>query len=129
MKVHLTLSPTDEVRYQSIKKMLEEERELKDSDLDAVALLAINLGILDQAVDLINAEGAMISVHTSYGQTFKQNPAVAMLHQTQQSTRALMDSLLMNPKAKAAINKADVEKKEEDDPLTEILKQRANRGS
>ena len=128
MNVHLTLSPEDQDRYESIKSMLELERELKDSDLDAVALLAINLGILDQAVAMINAEGAMISVHTSYGSTFKQNPAVAMLHQTQQSTRALMESLLMNPKAKAAINKADVEKKEEDDPLTEILKKRANRG-
>lgn len=129
MKTHVTLSPKDDIRYQSIKTMLEAERELKDSDLDAVALLAVNLGILDQAVDMINAEGAMIPVHTSYGQTFKQNPAVAMMHQTQQSIRSLMDSLLMNPKTKASINKADVEKKEKDDPLTEILKRRSNRGA
>ena len=129
MKTHVTLTPEDDIRFQSIKTMLEAERELKDSDLDAVALLAVNLGILDQAVAMINAEGAMISVHTSYGQTFKQNPAVAMMHQTQQSIRSLMDALLMNPKAKASINKSEVEKKEEDDPLTEILKRRSTRGA
>ncbi|EGR0698805.1 hypothetical protein EX461_23980 [Vibrio parahaemolyticus] len=128
MKPHLTLSPEDEIRYESIKTMIEAERELKDSDLDAVALLAINLGILDQAVSMINAEGAMIVVHTNYGQTFKQNPAVSMMHQTQQSIRSLMDSLLMNPKAKASVSKYEVENAEEDDPLVEILKRRTERG-
>ncbi|ELH4810076.1 P27 family phage terminase small subunit [Vibrio vulnificus] len=125
---HVKMNQKEMDMFLSIKKVLEAEREIKPSDLDSIALLAVNMNILEQALNTIEAEGVMITSHTQYGMTVKANPAVALLHQTQQAMRALMDSLLMSPKAKAAINKNSVEKKEEDDPLTEILKKRANRG-
>lgn len=127
MKTHINMSDDARARFDSIKSILETEREIKESDVDAIALLAINLGILDQAVFAVEQEGAMIQIVTKYGATFKQNPAVSMIHQTQQSIRSLMDSLLMTPKAKAAINKASIEKPEEDDPLMEMMKARSNR--
>ncbi|WP_347368016.1 P27 family phage terminase small subunit [Vibrio vulnificus] len=126
---HVKMNEKETATFLSIKKMLEAERELQPSDLDAVALLALNLNIMDQAISCIDAEGAIIISHTQYGQVPKGNPAVALLHQTQQAVRALMDSLLMTPKAKAAINKSEVEKKEEDDPLTKILEKRSKRGA
>ncbi|ELA9841230.1 P27 family phage terminase small subunit [Vibrio parahaemolyticus] len=127
MKTHVKMSEVELKTFQSIKSMLEAERELKPSDMDTVALLAVNMNILDKALATIECEGVMIISHTAYGQTTKANPAVALLHQTQQAIRALMDSLLMSPKAKASLNKADVEKKEEDDPLTAALAARANK--
>ncbi|EKD9324316.1 P27 family phage terminase small subunit [Vibrio vulnificus] len=125
---HVKMNQKEMDMFLSIKKVLEAEREIKPSDLDSIALLAVNMNILEQALNTIEAEGVMITSHTQYGMTVKANPAVALLHQTQQAMRALMDSLLMSPKAKASINKNAIEKKEEDDPLTEILKKRANRG-
>ncbi|KFA99260.1 P27 family phage terminase small subunit [Vibrio sp. ER1A] len=126
-KTHIKLNAVERITFLSIKEMLEKERELKPSDMDSIALLAINVNILEQATATIDAEGVMVVSHTNYGQTVKASPAIALLHQTQQAIRALMDSLLMSPKSKHQVDKVEQIKPEEDDPLTAALKARANK--
>ncbi|MGL4765222.1 MAG: P27 family phage terminase small subunit [Aeromonas sp.] len=128
MMPHIQMTQEQTDRFLSLKSILEAEREIKPSDLDAIALLAVNMSVLDEALRSIAADGATIISHTNYGQTPKSNPAVTLMQQCQQSIRALMTELLMTPKAKAMVLKDIGAKVEEDDPLAEALKARAKRG-
>ncbi len=129
MKTHIKLTDEQTRIFLSIKKVLEAEREIKPSDLDAIALLAVNMYVLDEALKSLECDGVMIISHTQYGQVTKSNPASQLMQQCQQSIRSLMTELLMTPKAKAMVVKDIGEKVEEDDPLAAALKARAKRGT
>lgn len=128
MRTHIKMNDLQLETFKQLKTMLESERELKPSDYDAIALLAVNMYILDEACKSIDVEGVMIVSHTQYGEVVKANPATALMQQCQQSIRALFGELLMTPKSKILVTKETSEKKEdEDDPLTAALKNRAKK--
>lgn len=110
--------------FKSIKATLEAERDIKPSDLDSIALLSVLMTILDDAQGVLDSEGVMVYTTSQYGDVVKKNPACSVIHETQVAIRGLFDSLLMNPKSKAAVNKADVEKKEDEDDLGTAMYER-----
>ncbi|MGL4843826.1 MAG: P27 family phage terminase small subunit [Aeromonas veronii] len=128
MKTNIKLTDSQMEVFKSIKSILEAEREIKPSDLDAIALLAVNMSVLDECLNSLDVDGVMIASHTQYGQVVKSNPAAALMQTCQQSIRALMTELLMTPKSKAMVAKDLGEKVEEEDPLAAALKARAKRG-
>lgn len=124
-KTHIKMNDVQLEIFKSLKSMLEAERELKPSDFDAIALLAVNMHILDEACKSIDVEGVMIVSHTAYGEVVKANPATALMQQCQQSIRALFGELLMSPKSKMMVTK-EISKKveEEEDPIAALIKKR-----
>ncbi|HHG3075750.1 TPA: P27 family phage terminase small subunit [Vibrio parahaemolyticus] len=130
MKTHIKMTDEQLEIFKSVKSVLEAERDIKASDLDSIALLSLMITNLEAAQASLEADGLLIYSQTQYGNVAKTNPACAEIRNCQVAIRGLMSDLLMNPKSKAAVNKAEVEKKDEDDPLAAALLQRAqNRGS
>ncbi|HDI3263903.1 TPA: P27 family phage terminase small subunit [Vibrio cholerae] len=127
MKTHIKMTDSQLEIFKSLKQTLESEREIKASDLDSIALLSLMITNLHAAQASLESDGLLIYSQTQYGDVAKSNPACAEVRNCQVAIRGLMSDLLMNPKAKAAINKADVEKHEEDDPLTLALMERSNK--
>lgn len=128
--VHLNLTDEQEKTFTSILNALKKEREIKRTDYDAIALLVLNMTMLEQAIDAINAEGAMVVSHTQHGQVTKKNPATELAQQCQTAMRNLFVELLMTPKSRLAVSALAAQgTPEEDDPLAAALKARAKRGS
>lgn len=124
-QTHIKMNDVQLATFKQLKTMLESERELKPSDYDAIALLAVNMQIMDEACKSIDVEGVMIVSHTQYGEVVKANPATALMQQCQQSIRALFGELLMTPKSKMLVTK-EISKKveEEEDPIAALIKKR-----
>ncbi|WP_429142539.1 P27 family phage terminase small subunit [Aeromonas veronii] len=117
MKTHIKMSDEQTKIFLSIKQVLEAEREIKPSDLDAIALLSVNMYVLDEALKSLECDGVMIITHNGGGQVVKSNPASQLMQQCQQSIRALMTELLMTPKAKSMLREAEVEEEDDEDPI------------
>lgn len=129
---HLNVPLLDEEyeKFLKIKSTLEAEREVAPSDYDAIAMLVINMTLLNSALASLHLDGAIIYSTSKYGTVPKSNPAGEIFAKANVAIKAYFDALLMSPKAKAQLNKALVEKEvEEDDPLTAALKARAARGA
>ncbi|WP_028022228.1 P27 family phage terminase small subunit [Enterovibrio calviensis] len=123
----IQLPPKDLQKYTSIKNMLEAERALQPSDLDAIALMVLNMGIMNDALVSIRTDGVVLVSVTAHGQVHKSNPANEVFARANVAVKGLMEQLLMTPKAKALIGSI-AEKVEEEDPLTAALKARSKRG-
>lgn len=122
------LTDVEELKYNRIKTMLEAEREIKPSDLDLIALLVVNLSMMEHAINDLRAHGVTIITHTAYGQVVKNNPSNEVFSKANVAVRACMEQLLMTPKSKAVVlRKEETKPEEEVDPLTEMLKARANK--
>ncbi|MFL1802331.1 P27 family phage terminase small subunit [Plesiomonas shigelloides] len=127
---NILLSDDEANMFRRIKNMLSEERELKPSDMDSIAMLVLAYSMLHAAQREIDANGYMVVSHTQYGQVTKKSPALDMMKEAQLQIRSLHDALLMNPKAKAIADKSVSVKTEEDDaddPISRVLKKRASK--
>ncbi|MGG5825933.1 P27 family phage terminase small subunit [Aeromonas salmonicida] len=106
--------------YKKTLSTLKKERDIKKSDLDSIALLAINIDRLEKANAAIDEHGFMIESTTEKGTTIKQNPACINADLCQSKIIKLMDSLLMSPKAKLASIRVDAEKEPEEKDALDI---------
>ncbi len=128
-KLNIPLTDEEYSKFLFIKETLEAEREISPSDLDAIAMLVINMSMLITALNSLRVDGVIIYSTSKYGQDIpKSNPASEIFAKSNVAIKSYFDALLMSPKAKAQINKALIEKEvEEEDPLTAALKARAVR--
>ncbi|EHM6953361.1 P27 family phage terminase small subunit [Vibrio parahaemolyticus] len=125
MQLNLPLEPNEILKFDAIKTMLEAEREIKPSDLDLIALLVINMTMIEKALDDLRVNGVTITSTTAHGIVVKNNPANEVFSKANVAVRACMEQLLMTPKSKAVLMKNVVEKKEEqEDPLLALIKER-----
>lgn len=122
--VHLTLTESQEQKFTSILTLLKREREIKRTDYNAIALLVLNMTMFDQAVDSINADGAMIVCHTQHGDVVKKNPATELAQQCQTAIRNLMIELLMTPKSRLAVSAMAAQNTpdDEEDPIATMIR-------
>lgn len=119
------LTDKQELKYERIKTMLEAEREIKPSDCDLIALLVVNLSMMEAAMNDLQAHGVTIVTHSAYGQVIKNNPSNEVFSKANVAVRACMEQLLMTPKAKAVVLKKEEPKQEQDDdPIAQLIKQR-----
>ncbi|MCU8498487.1 P27 family phage terminase small subunit [Vibrio vulnificus] len=128
--IHLNVPLSDDQykTFLNIKKLIESERELQPTDYEAVAMLVVNISLLRDALDSINNDGAIIYSQSRYGTTPKSNPSNEIAFKANVAIKGYLEALLLTPKSKALINKTLNEKPEEDDdPLTQALRQRASR--
>lgn len=121
---HVQLTDEQLPKYHSILKMLQKERELQPSDLDAIAMLVVQMSVFHKCMNIIEVEGIITYSHTQHGQVAKANPANDMMNKAQVAIRGLMEQLLMTPKTKASIFKPEPKREEEFDPIKEYMKKR-----
>lgn len=109
------------VIYKKILATLKKEREIKKSDLDAIALLAQNIVYYQDANRTIDEHGFMITSTTEKGTTIKQNPACIAADNAQRMMVRLMEQLMMTPKSKVLADGRSELKEEEVDPIAAAL--------
>ncbi|QWL58213.1 P27 family phage terminase small subunit [Aeromonas jandaei] len=117
----IPLSDAEKVIYKKLHTVLKKERELKASDLEAVALLAKNIWLFDQASIAVEQHGFLITSETSKGVAIKQNPAAISLDNSQTKIVKLMEQLLMTPRSKVLADGRSELKEEDNDPITAAL--------
>lgn len=107
--------------YDRIKSMLEDERPLMPSDLDAIAMLVIQIDMLKAALKSIKVDGSIVYSTTQYGTVPKANPANEIAAKANTAIKGYLDALLMTPKSKLAIMDLSNDKVDTSDPLTAAL--------
>ncbi|HGY0993956.1 P27 family phage terminase small subunit [Aeromonas salmonicida] len=119
----MNVGPEALVIYKKYLKVLKKERDIKPSDFDVIALLAMNVVGLEKAIASVNEHGFMISSSNEKGiNTVKQNPACTAVDNYQRMVARLLEQLLMTPKAKASAGeKSEKNETEVQDPLSKAL--------
>lgn len=116
-------------KFLDIKNTIEAEREVSPSDLDAIAMLVVNITLLNSALDSLHKDGAIVISTSKYGNVPKSNPAGELFAKANVAIKAYFDALLMTPKSKAQLNKSLVEKDIEgkgDDPVENYKNNKRN---
>ncbi|MGF1787104.1 P27 family phage terminase small subunit [Photobacterium swingsii] len=125
-RLNVPLSDTQLLKFESIKTILEAEREITPTDLDCIAMLVLNIAIMEEALKDIAVNGVTIVSHTAHGIVSKTNPANEVFNRTNSMIKGYMTELLMSPKSKASLltKKDPVPVETEEDPLIALLKKR-----
>ena len=126
MKIQLNIPLSDDEykKFIFIKETIEEERELQPTDYDSIALMVVNMTVLNDALNSIREDGAIIYSETKYGRTGKGNPSNEIMFKANTQIKSLLEQLLCTPKSKASVKAIAEKEPEELDPLTVALMNR-----
>lgn len=73
---------------------------IRDQDVFAIGMLALNLALMDECATSITDEGMMLKTDGSRATVSKVNPAVAMQKEAQTALRFYFDRFQMSPSSR-----------------------------
>lgn len=116
------------VWYQFLITELEASGFLSNLDIPVLSQTADALSKMQQADAIIKREGIIFSTYDRMGNEIpKEHPAVGIKQKYLNQFRALSTQLGLSPSARASLSEMKVQaKKEEDDPVMQILKDLQN---
>lgn len=83
-----------------IDTMMEAKIAIRDQDVYAIGIMALNLALMDECANSIAEEGMMMRVQGDRATVSKVNPAVAMQKEAQTALRYYFDRFQMSPSSR-----------------------------
>tara|TARA_R110000744_G_scaffold380568_1_gene503264 strand:- start:41936 stop:42340 length:405 start_codon:yes stop_codon:yes gene_type:complete len=109
--------------HEVIKTMTDAKIAIRDQDVFAIGMMALNLALMDECANSIAEEGMMMRVTGDRATVSKVNPAVAMQKEAQTALRYYFDRFQMSPSSRGNNVIGGIQPKGKDDKasITSIM--------
>ena len=112
----------------SIDLLVDSGIAIRDQDVYAIGMMALNLALIDECAESIDEDGMMMQVEGDRGLTTKTNPAVAMQKEAQTALRFYFDRFQMSPHSRGnsqltGANARQPKSKKDTDSISSIVVQ------